>query len=330
MAVPDAPDLPRRFAIASALARLVFGLAGYGLILFVSPQAHQLRALYAQPAALGPMVARGLAAILLAGLAAWCVTRRWLARRGAGRLARPGRTLAGYVGLLWAGLLAAEILQAYSGVWLAGLARRLAAPGGGMRIPPALFAALLSAVAAAALELLCAWAALRVALWRSRTAGGAAPAYTADHAAAIAAASLLVWQWLIVLGLVPFLGIGLLERQSSLAAYALGYWALPAALAALALAVNRRHVPRALGGADAPRAVAHGSLSFWLAQAAGIGLVALALMNVDSAGIQAFSRSPAAPWIRLLAYAALQSLSCALCARLLYGRRGGAAPAAAA
>lgn len=110
-------------------------------------------------------------------------------------------------------------------------------------------------------------------------------------------------------------------RSPELLNYVIGYWALPALILALAAWVGLRNLPRTLGTAGFGRAIAHGTLAFWLTQLLGVGLALLVLWNMSVGQIARAAEAYSTMAVVLLFYFALVALGSYTGARLLYPRR---------
>ncbi|MNV73373.1 hypothetical protein D3C71_1665180 [compost metagenome] len=100
--------------------------------------------------------------------------------------------------------------------------------------------------------------------------------------------------------------------------FALGYLILPAVLMAMCVLLCLSLLPRAIGTARLGRAVAHGTLAFWLAQALGVGLGYLIVRAMTWDQLIRAAQSSWTAVAMLLAYGALLALGCLIGRRALY------------
>ncbi|MNL44898.1 hypothetical protein D3C87_1675030 [compost metagenome] len=100
--------------------------------------------------------------------------------------------------------------------------------------------------------------------------------------------------------------------------FVLGYLVLPALLLVLCTLVCLNILPRQLGAVGPGRAVVHGTIVFWLAQAAGIGIAYLAIKSMSWSQLIRAAESIGAAVAALAIYAALLALGCILGKLALY------------
>ncbi|MFD4839333.1 hypothetical protein ACFWP0_17650 [Achromobacter sp. NPDC058515] len=321
----SAHSLAWRLAVAAVLLRLGYiALIQIYTLTGPSPYLDRVRESYSQPEMLAPLLANMAASLVIAGLATWGAMRRWLARNDTAAVDQPGRLFGTFLALqalytlcLSAGLALAQ--NAMLGSLIKG--GSLLDEWFGLGVTGQFLAMnLLTKAVTIPLEIIGVCLAVRIATWTVAPAGPAGgPVHGRRHAAWIAGLTVLAWQLSISITLGGFLqmhtlGAGWLE-------YALGYWVLPAIVMALCALACLKVLPRELGRARIGRAVAHGSIAFWFAQAAGVGLGVLALRAMTWNQLAFASESYVAAGVTLLIYAALLALGCLIGARALY--RGG-------
>ncbi len=319
------PSLAWRIAVAAVLLRLTYiALVQAYTLLSPTPYVEQLRESYTQPPVLAPLLANIVSTLLIVGLAAWGATRQWLARRDAATVDQPGRLLATFLALQALYTLCLSSGMAYAqhllmsglikeGSWLQtalglDVAGRFIVMNLGIR------------VVTVALEIAGICLALRIAAWTTTPVGpGAGSALTRRHAAWISGLTMLIWQSSVSIMLGGYLQMQTLE--AGWAQYALGYWLLPALLLALATFVCLKALPRPLARPGIGRAVALGSLAFWIAQVLGIGLAVAMLNSMSWNQIAWAAQSNVAAVLALLAYGALLTLGCLAATRLLHRKQ---------
>ena len=319
------PSLAWRIAVAAVLLRLTYiALVQAYTLLSPTPYVEQLRESYTQPPVLAPLLANIVSTLLIVGLAAWGATRQWLARHDAATVDQPGRLLGTFLALQALYTLCLSSGMAYAqhllmsglikeGSWLQtalglDVAGRFIVMNLGIR------------VVTVALEIAGICLALRIAAWTTTPAvPGAGSALTRRHAAWISGLTMLIWQSSVSIMLGGYLQMQTLE--AGWAQYALGYWLLPALLLALATLVCLKALPRPLARPGIGRAVALGSLAFWIAQVLGIGLAVAMLNSMSWNQIAWAAQSKASAALALLAYGALLALGCLTATRLLHRKQ---------
>lgn len=315
-------SLAWRLALAAVLLQIGLSALGHAYALSgATPYAEQIRESYSRPEVLAPMLANLAATSVIIGLATWGAMRRWLQRHDTMAVNQPGRLFGTFLALLAlfsvclsTGLAVVQnsMLQAIFkhgaelGDWL-GLGK----------IEQFLALNLLVKAVTIPLEIIGVFLIVRIAAWTVAPAGPAGgPAHERRHAAWIAGLTVLAWQLSISL----MLG-GYLQMQSLSAGwleYALGYWVMPAIVLALCVLVCLKTLPREPGRARLGRAVAHGSIAFWFAQALGVGLGVLVLRAMSWSQLARAAESYAAAVVALLAYGVLLALGCLIGRRALY------------
>lgn len=323
-------SLAWRLALTAVFVRLAYAAIVQTYTLIGAPQFAQLRETFVQPQFLAPMLAHVAAAAAIAGLTTWVFAHRWLARNNTTAVDEPRKLFGTFIALQLLYTLAVAAGMAFlqsTGLrfimdnrdlldqWFNfGLAGRF------------LVLNLTTRVLTILLEIVGICVILRIAAWTVQPAGPAGgPVYDRRHAAWIAGLTLLIWQLSVSIVL-----SGFLQMQSLSAGwttFALGYLVLPAALLLMCTLVCLNILPRPIGRARPGRAVAHGALAFWLAQALGVGLGYLAVRAMTWSQWMRVAESYAAGAATLLAYAALLALGCLIGRLALYPRAKAAAPA---
>ena len=319
------PSLAWRIAVAAVLLRLTYiALVQAYTLLSPTPYVEQLRESYTQPPVLAPLLTNIVSTLLIVGLAAWGATRQWLARRDAATVDQPGRLLGTFLALqalytlcLSSGMAYAQHLLMTSlikeGSWLQTFL--------GLDVAGRFIVMnLVLRVVTVALEIAGIWLALRIAAWTTTPAGpGAGAALTRRHVAWICGLTILVWQSSVSIMLGGYLQMQTLE--AGWAQYALGYLVLPIALLALTTLVCLKVLPRPLERSGVGRAVALGSVAFWIAQVLGIGLGVVVLKSMTWDQLAWAAQSNASAALALLAYSALLALGCLAATRLLHRKQ---------
>ena len=324
-------SLAWRLALTAVFLRLAYSAVVQGFMLFGLPDTRQMRELHAQPEYLAPLLAHIVMGAVIAGLTTWGAMRRWLARHDTMAVNEPRKLFGTFIALLLVYTLAVAAgmaflhnvlmqfvmthrgtLEEWSGVGVIGQFLTLG---------------IVVRVATILLEIIGVCLVVRIATWTVQPAGPAGgPPYDQRHAAWITGLTVLIWQ----LGVSITLG-GVLQMQSRDAgwtAFTLGYLALPAIVLAMCVLLCLNLLPRAIGAARLGRAVAHGTLAFWLAQALGVGLGFLAVRAMSWDQLIRAASSSVTAWVALLAYGLLLALACVIGRQALYPRAKIAAPQA--
>ncbi|MNX53936.1 hypothetical protein D3C86_846440 [compost metagenome] len=318
-------SLAWRLAIAAVLLRLGYtALVQTYTLMGPSPYLDQLRESYSRPEMLAPLFANLAATLVIVGLATWGAMRRWLARNDTVAVNQPGRLFGTFLALqalytlcLSAGLAIAQNAMLASLIKSGSPLEQWFGLGVSGRF---LAMSLLIKAVTIPLEIIGICLAVRIATWTVAPAGPAGgPVHTRRHAAWIAGLTVLAWQLSVSISLGGFLQMQTLS--AGWPEYALGYWVLPATAMVLCTLVCLNTLPREPGRARLGRAVAHGTIAFWFAQALGVGLGVLALRQMTWHQLARASESSAAAGITLLVYGGLLALGCLIGGRLLY-RRG--------
>ncbi|NMK47733.1 hypothetical protein [Achromobacter sp. Bel] len=322
-------SLAWRLALTAVFLRLAYAAAVQGYLLIGMPQFQDMRELHTQPQYLVPMLAHIAMAAVIAGLTAWGAMRRWLARNNTLTVDEPRKLFGTFIALLLVYTLAVAagtaflhntlmqfvmnnrgMLEDWSGIGMIGQFLALG---------------LIVRVVTILLEIIGIWVIVHIAAWTVQPAGPASgPPYDRRHAAWITGLTVLIWQ----LGASIALG-GFLQMQSGGAGwteFALGYLILPAILMAMCVALCLKLLPRLLGTARLGRAVAHGTLAFWLAQALGVGLGYLVIRAMTWDQFMRAASSYMTGIVVLLAYGMLLALACLIGRKALYPRATAVSP----
>jgi len=316
-------SLAWRLALTAVLLRLAYAAIVQAYTMFGLPQSLQMQEMQTEPQFLAPLLAHIAAAAAIAGLTTWGAMRRWLARNNTTAVDEPRKLFGTFIALMLVYTLAVaaamaflhnalmlfvmnnrDMLEAWSGVGVVGQFMALG---------------LIVRVVTIVLEIIGLCIVVRIAAWTVQPAGPAGgPAYDRRHAAWITGLTVLIWQLSVSISLGGFL------QMQSLSAgwteYLLGYLALPVILLALCALLCRNLLPRAIGAARLGRAVAHGTLAFWLAQALGVGVGFLIVRTMTWDQLIRAALSPMAPVVALVIYAALLALGCLIGRLLFYPR----------
>lgn len=317
-------SLAWRLAVAAVLLRLAYtALVQTYTLMGPSPYVAQLRESFSRPEVLAPLLANLAATLVIVGVAAWGAMRHWLSSNDTAAVDQPGRLFGTFLALqaLYTLCLSAGLAVAHNAM-LQSLIKggSLLEKWFGLDVTGRFLAmSVLTKAVTIPLEIIGICLAVRIATWTVAPAGPAGgPVHARRHAAWIAGLTVLAWQLSVSIALGGFL-----QMQSLSAgwlAYALGYWVLPAIVMALCVVVCLKVLPSEPGRARLGRAVAHGSIAFWFAQALGVGLGVLALRSMTWHQLARASESSVAAVVTLLVYAGLLALGCLIGARTLYPR----------
>lgn len=316
-------SLAWRLALTAVILRLAYSAVVQGYTLIGLPQFQQMRELHTQPQFLVPLLAHIVMAAAIAGLTTWGAMRRWLARHDTTAVDEPRKLFGAFIALLLAYTLAVAAGMAFLHNALMQFVMNnrdmLEDRSGVSMIGQFLALGIIVRVATLVLEIVGICVVVRIAAWTVQPAGPAGgPPYDRRHAAWVTGLTVLVWQ----LGVSISLG-GFLQMQAHDAGwteFALGYLALPAILLAMCVLLCLKLLPRAIGAARLGRAVVHGTLAFWLAQALGVGLGFLVVRAMTWGQLMRAAESHMAAAATLLAYATLLALGCLIGKLALYPR----------
>ncbi len=322
-------SLAWRLALTAVFLRLAYSALVQSYSLLALPRYEHLQDMYSQPQFLAPLLAHIVAGAAIAGLTTWGAMRGWLARHDTTAVDEPRKLYGTFIALFLLYTLAVAAGMAFLQNTLMRfvmdnrdmLQERL---GFGM-IGQFLALNTITKLVTIVLEIIGICVIVRIAAWTVQPAGPAGgPAYERRHAAWVTALTVLVWQLTVSISVGSFLqmqapGAGWTE-------FALGYLVLPAALLALCALVCLKTLPHPIGTARFGRAVAHGTIAFWLAQALGIGIGFLVVRAMTWGQLIRASESHAAAAMTLLAYGALLVLGCLIGRLALYRGAKAATP----
>jgi len=321
-------SLAWRLALVALLLHLAYLAAIHGYTLFFMPQTDAMRELFGSPRYLAQLAAYTASTLAISGLVAWITMHRWLARHAARAVDEPRKLYCTFIPLLLLFLLISSSALAIVHSRLTDLLLtygQVLDDWFGPNIAWKFMAlTLVNKAMAVILDILGVWAVVRIAAWTVQPAGAAgAPAYARLHASWIAGLTVLIWQ----LSASAMLG-GYLQAQLSNPGwleYVLGALVLPAAVLPLCALACLKALPDELGRAGPRRAVAHGTLAFWIAQVLGAGLAYLIVRAMTWHQLMRAAQSYMTGGVALLAYGALLALACVLGKRALYRQGRGQA-----
>ncbi|MPS79011.1 MAG: hypothetical protein E2591_13135 [Achromobacter sp.] len=327
MSLPSPSDTPSRASLAWRLAlvavvvRLLYGVLVQSYTMLALPQSDQMREVYSQPQYLMPMLANLAASVLMVGMTVWGTMHGWLRRNDTTAVDEPRKLFGTFVALQLLYTLMTSAATAYlhsEGMQYLMTHRGELTERFGLELTGQFLAmAILFRIVYIALEIIGMVVVVRIAAWMVQRQGPyGAPAYDRRHAAWIAGLTVLAWQLTVSIALGGYLQLQYLN--AGWPSFVLGYLALPLLLSLLCALACLKMLPRHIGGARMGRAVAHGSLAFWLTQAAGIGLGYLAIRSMSWRDLARAGESYVAGVTTLAIYAALLVLGCLLGRWALY------------
>ncbi|WP_312432936.1 hypothetical protein [Achromobacter sp.] len=306
-------SLAWRLALTAVLVRVAYAALVQGYTLVGLPESAQLREAFIQPQYLVPFLANIAASSIFVGLTVWSASHRWLRQHNTLAVDAPGKLFGLVIVLTLVFSLAVSALMIYLqsvlvlyAVQHAGAANKFLTMG------------LILGAVAVALEVLGAYLAVRIATRTVQPAGHAGgPAYKQRHASWSAGSMILGWQLSVCIAMGSYLNaqsltVGWLQ-------YALGFLILPVLLLVLCTYVCLKILPRPIGAARQGRAVALGTLAFWLAQVLGVGLGFLAIRAMTWDQLIRAADSNVVAVVMLVVYAALLVLGCWVGKLALYG-----------
>lgn len=316
-------SLAWRLALTAVVVRLAYAAIVQTYTLIGVPQFAHMRETFLQPEFLAPMLAHIVAAVAIAGLTTWGAMHRWLARNHTTAVDEPRKLFGTFIALQLLYTLAVAAGMAFlqsKGLQFIMEHREKLNPWFNFGMVGRFIALSFTIrVLTIALEIIGLCLIVRIATWTVQPAGqSGGPAYGRRHAAWIAGLIVLIWQLNVSIALGSYL-----QMQSLKAgwwAFALGYLVLPAILLAMCALICLNILPRQIGTAQLGRAVAHGTLAFWLAQALGIGLAYLAIRAMTWSQWMRITESQVAAAVTLLAYAVLLAVGCVIGRLALYPR----------
>lgn len=305
-------SLAWRLALTAVILRVVYAGLAQSYQLFGLAQSAQLREVYSQPQYLMPLLTTLATSTLFVGLTVWGAMHRWLRQHNTQAVDEPRKLFGSFIGLMLIFSLAVTVTTVYVHK---ALIRYFVEHAGtpGQFITVALFISVLTIV----LEIIGAYLALRIAMSTVHPAGPAGgPTYEQRHAAWNSGLMVLGWQLSVCVGVGSYLqmqslSVGWLQ-------HVLGYLVLPAVILLLCTQVCLKVLPRQIGAARQGRALAHGTLAFWLAQLLGVGMGFLAIRAMSWNQLMSVAESNGAAAMTLLVYGALLVLGCMVGKLVLY------------
>lgn len=306
-------SLAWRLALTAVIVRMVYAALVQGYSVFGSSESAQLREIYSQPQYLIPLLATIATSTIFAGLTVWGAMHRWLRQNNTQAVDAPRKLFGVLAVLLVVFSLAVSAASVYlHNVQMQYIIERAGTPGQFITM------GLIISALTVALESLGAYLAVRFATSTVQPAGPAGgPAYEQRHAAWNSGLMVLGWQLMVAIAFG-----GYLQAQSlsmGWLQYTLGYLVLPAVLLVLCRHVCQKILPRPIGDARQGRALAHGTLAFWLAQVLGVGMGFLAIRAMTWGQLIQVADSNVAAAVMFLIYAALLVLGCMVGKMALYG-----------
>ncbi|MGE8641425.1 MAG: hypothetical protein ACN6PR_22390 [Achromobacter sp.] len=313
-------SLAWRLALTAVFLRLAYAAVVQTYTMFGLPQSLQMQEMHTEPQFLAPLLAHIAAAAAIAGLTTWGAMRRWLERNNTTAVDEPRKLFGTFIALMLVYTLAVAAGMAFLHSALMGFIMNnrdmLEARFGVGIVGQFLALGIIVRVVTIVLEMIGICVVVRIAAWTVQPAGPAGgPAYERRQAAWIAGLTVLIWQLSVSISLGGFLQMQALSAGWT--EFVLGYLALPAVLLALCTLLCLNILPRVIGAARLGRAVAHGTLAFWLAQALGVGVGFLMVRAMTWDQLIRAALSPMSPVVALVAYAVLLALGC-LVGRLLF------------
>ena len=309
---PFPSSLAWRLALTAVVVRVAYAALAQSYSVFWLPESAQLREIYSQPQFLMPLLTTIATSAVFIGLTVWGTMHRWLRQKNTQAVDEPRKLFGTFVALLLILLLAVSVATVYLRNVLMQYIMVHAGPAGQF-ITLGLFISAL----AIALEILGAYLVVRIATRTVQPAGLAGgPAYEQRHAAWNSGLMILGWQLSVCIALGSYLqaqamSVGWLE-------YALGYLILPVIILVLCTQVCLKILQHPIGAARQGRALAHGTLAFWLAQVLGVGMGFLAIRAMSWNQLIRVAESNVAAAVTLLVYAALLVLGCMVGKLALY------------
>ncbi|WP_312996526.1 hypothetical protein [Achromobacter animicus] len=306
-------SLAWRLALTVVLVRVAYAALVQGYTLVGLPESAQLRETFILPQYLVPFLANIAASSIFVGLTIWSTTHRWLRQHDTHGVDAPGKLfgIAIILTLVFSLAVSALIIYLQSVLVLYAVQHASAAN-------KFLTMSLLLSALAVALEVVGAHLAVRIAMRTVQPADHAGgPTYEQRHAASSAGSMILGWQLSVCIAMGTYLNaqsltVGWLQ-------YALGFLILPVLLLVLCTVVCLKILPHPIGDSRQGRAVALGTLAFWLAQVLGVGLGFLAIRAMTWDQLIRAADSDVVAVVMLVVYAALLMLGCWVGKLALYG-----------
>lgn len=314
-------SLAWRLALVAVIVRLVYAALVQSTTMFGLPQSEQMREMYSQPQYLMPMLTNIVASAVMVGLTVWGTMHGWLRRHDTTAVDEPRKLFGTFIALqlIYTLMVSAAIAYLHNvGMQFLMAQRGALTERFGIDLAGQFLAmGVLFRVVNVVLEIAGMFVVVRIATWTvQRTGQAGAPAYDRRHAAWNAGLTVLAWQLTVSIVLGGYLQM--LFLNADWPSFVLGYLVLPALLLALCTLVCLNILPRQMGTAGPGRAVVHGTIVFWLAQAMGIGIGYLVIQAMSWSQLMRAAQSIGAGVAALAAYAALLAVGCILGKLALY------------
>ncbi|KNE26973.1 hypothetical protein [Achromobacter spanius] len=314
-------SLAWRLALVAVIVRLVYAALVQSTTMFGLPQSEQMREMYSQPQYLMPMLTNIVASAVMVGLTVWGTMHGWLRRHDTTAVDEPRKLFGTFIALqlIYTLMVSAAIAYLHNvGMQFLMAQRGALTERFGIDLAGQFLAmGVLFRVVNVVLEIAGMFVVVRIATWTvQRTGQAGAPAYDRRHAAWNAGLTVLAWQLTVSIVLGGYLQM--LFLNADWPSFVLGYLVLPALLLALCTLVCLNILPRQMGTAGPGRAVVHGTIVFWLAQAMGVGIGYLVIQAMSWSQLMRAAQSIGAGVAALAAYAALLAVGCILGKLALY------------
>lgn len=305
-------------ALTAVIVCVIYAALAQSYQLFALPQSAQLREVYSQPKYLMPLLTTIATWTVFVGLTVWGAMHRWLRQHNTQAVDKPRKLFGTFIALLLIFSLTVSVATIHLHRALVRYVLEHAGLSGqagqtGQFIAVALFISALTIT----LEILGAYLALRIATRTLQPAGPVGgPVYEQRHAAWSSGLMVLGWQLSVLVGVGNYLQMQ--SPKMGWLEHVLGYLVLPALILVLCTYICLKILPRPIGAARQGRALAHGTLAFWLAQVLGIGMGILADIAMPWGPPARIAESNVAVTVTLVGYAALLVLGCMVGKRALY------------
>lgn len=314
-------SLAWRLALVAVIVRLVYAALVQSTTMFGLPQSEQMREMYSQPQYLMPMLTNIVASAVMVGLTVWGTMHGWLRRHDTTAVDEPRKLFGTFIALqlIYTLMVSAAIAYLHNvGMQFLMAQRGALTERFGIDLAGQFLAmGVLFRVVNVVLEIAGMFVVVRIATWTvQRTGQAGAPAYDRRHAAWNTGLTVLAWQLTVSIVLGGYLQM--LFLNADWPSFVLGYLVLPALLLALCTLVCLNILPRQMGAVGPGRAVVHGTIVFWLAQALGIGIGYLVIQAMSWSQLMRAAQSIGAGVAALAAYAALLAVGCILGKLALY------------
>lgn len=314
-------SLAWRLALVAVIVRLAYAALVQSTTMFGLPQSEQMREMYSQPQYLMPMLTNIVASAVMVGLTVWGTMHGWLRRHDTTAVDEPRKLFGTFIALqlIYTLMVSAAIAYLHNvGMQFLMAQRGALTERFGIDLAGQFLAmGVLFRVVNVVLEIAGMFVVVRIATWTvQRTGQAGAPAYDRRHAAWNTGLTVLAWQLTVSIVLGGYLQM--LFLNADWPSFVLGYLVLPALLLVLCTLVCLNILPRQMGAVGPGRAVVHGTIVFWLAQALGIGIGYLVIQAMSWSQLMRAAQSIGAGVAALAAYAALLAVGCILGKLALY------------